>query len=268
MKTKILLTIASVALLACSCSSKMERGTGKGTLFLSLSNSPCFDETKAVNENLYSNTDYYDVIITSSTGKEVLKCKGGELSSNTPKELDMGTYKIIASYGTDADASRDGFYVEGQASVVLQPKEERTVQITCTPTCGKVSVNFSSDMAEYYSDYYVEYGGTEALGSKTVKFGKGETDPWYIKLKPEGETVSYKICLTTNDTHQQKDASGNIQKNAVITGSFELKRNKAHKFKIKPNYTPQTEGGMGLTITIDESTEDRNVKIEVPVSWI
>lgn len=268
MKSKFLLTIASVALLASSCNSKMETESGKGTLILSLSNSPCFEETKALSENMYRNTDYYDVVVTNANGKEMLKCKGGELSIKTPKELDMGTYKVIASYGHEFDASRDDFYVEGLATIVMQPKEQRNVEIICEPTCGKVSANFDSAMDTYYSEYSVEYGGTEALGTKKVVFAKGETAPWYIKLAPEGETISYTIRLKAKDAYQVTDAQGNAKKEAEVSGTFNLKRNKAHKLTIKPNYTPQTDGGMGLTITIDESTEERNVNIEVPVSWI
>lgn len=269
MKRKFSLVICASVLLASACARQIESGGGQGTLMLSLSNANQFElVTKSVNESIYGNTNYYDVVITSGNGKEVLKCTGAALASNMPKSLDMGTYKIVASFGTEYPASRNDFYVEGSATIVLQPKEERNVEINCAPTCGKVYAKFDSEMDTYFSSYSVEYGGTEALGTQTVTFAKGENDPWYIKLLPDGETVTYKISLTTKDEYQQKNNAGEITKTAYVTGEFNLQRNKAHKLSIKPNYTPQDDGGMGLSIIIDESTEERNVNIEVPVAWI
>ena len=65
-----------------------------------------------------------------------------------------------------------------------------------------------------------------------------------------------------------KGEDGSSLATGVATGSFKLDRNKAHKLSIKPNYTPTTDGGMSLTITIDESTNDHEITWDVPVTWI
>ena len=45
-------------------------------------------------------------------------------------------------------------------------------------------------------------------------------------------------------------------------------RNKGYKMNINPSYTPSEGGSVSIEITIDESTNDKPVDIEVPVDWI
>lgn len=270
MKISKLWLFAAVSMLLCSCRGS-ELETGKGSIQLSLSNGAFFESpTKSVNESSYRNTDDYDVVVTNANGKEVINCKGSELSSALPKELEMGSYDIVASYGVESDASRNDFYVEGSTSIVLKPKDVLPISLVCTPTCGRISVTFTQEMSTYYNDYYISFSGTEALGSKVITYAKGETEPWYVKLSDSkmGESISYTLFLTVKDKYQHRDSDGTVKKNAQVSGSFTLLRNKAQKLTVKPNYTPQTDGGMGLTITIDDSTVERPVNIEVPVSWI
>ena len=269
MKTRILWLLAAIAMVSSACNNSLE-SSGKGRFFLAISEAGFFDteSSKAVNESFYRNTGDYDVVVINASGKEVINCKASELAGTPSKELEMGSYDIVASYGKEADASRDNFYVVGNASIVLKPKDEAKVNITCEPTCGKISVSFSSDMSKYCSDYFITFGGTKALGTKVITYAKGETEPWYVKLDPAGEDVAYTLFLTAKDEYQIRDANGNVKKNAQVAGTFNLLRNKAHKLSIKPNYTPQADGGMGLSITIDDSTVERNVEIEIPVSWL
>jgi len=153
----------------------------------------------------------------------------------------------------------------GEAVTTIKAKEQKTVTVNCTPTCGKVSVVFDSDMDTYYSDYNVSFGGTKKLGSNTFSWSKSDTEPWYIALDKNGETVNYTINLTTKDTYLPEGSSSNT---GVATGSFTLERNKAHKLTIKPKYIETTEGRLKVTIVIDDSTNDKPITWEVPVTWI
>ena len=226
-------------------------------------------QTRALNENNYTNTANYNVkIINNANDNIIVDCKASELSAYLPKTVQIGTYTVKATYGNEHPASRDEFFMTGSSTVRVNAKEEKTVNVTCSPTCGKVSVQFASDMATYYEDYSVSFSGTSALGSNKFSWAKTDTEPWYIKLNEAGETVNYTISLTAKPDYMHKGEDGSSQATGVATGSFKLYRNKAHKLSIKPNYTPTTEGGMSLTITIDESTNDHEITWDVPVTWI
>lgn len=270
------MTLSAAAFLTSCLSEEHEFGKpsikeeGKGTLVLNLSaNAEFSTETRALDEESYKTTSLYNVkVINTSNDNVVLECKASELGSNLPKTLDIGSYKVEASYGKEYDASRNDFLMFGSATVTIKAKDEKSVTVNCAPTCGKVSVTFDSSMANYYSDYNVSFGGTKKLGSKTFDWAKNDAEPWYIALDEQGETVNYNINLTAKEDYLHQNADGSSNANGQVKGSFQLERNKAHKLTIKPNYTPTTDGGMKLTITIDESTNDQEITWEVPVTWI
>lgn len=242
----------------------------KGTLSLSLTSGTNFDvQTRALNEDNYRNVANYTVqLINSSNNNVLLECKGSELSTNLPKELEIGSYEVKAFFGTEYASSRNDFRVEGSSTFTIKANENTDVTVDCLPTCGKISVAFDSDMATYYDDYNVAFSGTAALGSGSIAWAKADTEPWYVLLNESGETVNYTVNVTVKDDYAHVDANGNKQTSGTATGTFTLQRNRAHKLTITPNYTPTTEGGLSIKITIDESTSDKPVTIEVPVSWI
>ena len=262
--------LSAIALLS-SCNerefdSRLEGSNEQGTLVLDLNASTNFDQTRALNEADYSNTQNYDVrVINTVNDNVILECKASQLSSNLPKKVDIGSYRVEASYGTEKDASRNEFLMYGEAVATVKSKEEKAITVNCTPTCGKISVAFDSQMSTYYSDFSVTFGGTKKLGARTISWSKTDSEPWYIALDKSTETITYTINLTTKDEYLPQGSNTNA---GTATGTFTLERNKAHKLTITPNYIPTTEGGMKLTITIDDSTNDREITWEVPVTWL
>lgn len=247
-----------------------ETAAKKGRLSVSLNSEASFDvATRALTEATYRNTNNYTVqLINSSTQDVLMECKGSELSQNLPKELEIGSYEVKAFYGTESDASRNDFRVEGSKSFTITAEQTTSVTVDCAPTCGKISVAFDAEMATYYDDYSVTFGGTAALGTKTIDWAKADTEPWYVALGTSAETVTYTVALTAKEAYAITDAEGNKQSIGTATGTFQLERNKAQKLTVKPNYVAPSEGGLTITITIDDTTNDRPVTIEVPVSWI
>lgn len=264
--------LSAIALLA-SCNERefdlkpSEGSKEQGTLVLNLNASTDFDQsTRALNEADYRNTQNYDVrVINAANENVILECKASQLSANLPKNVEIGSYRIEASYGTEKDASRNEFFMFGDVVAQVKSNEEKNVTVNCTPTCGKISVAFDPTMATYYSDYNVTFGGTQKLGKNTISWSKTDTEPWYLALGKSAETVTYTLTMTTKDDYLPQGSTSNT---GVVTGSFSLERNKAHKLTISPNYIPTTEGGMKLTITIDDSTNDKEITWEVPVTWI
>lgn len=241
----------------------------KGLLTVKLSQATSFGvPSRALSEAAYRNTDNYTVTIANATNEEVvLECLASELTSSLPMTLDLGSYKISATYGAEHDASRDEFLVSGSSVVTVKAKEQNTAEVECSPTCGKITVNFDAEMATYYEEYSVSFGGTKMLGSKTIEWASTDTEPWYVALDEEGETINYTISLKTKEEYLHQ-GEGEAQATGTAKGSFKLERNKGHKLSIKPNYTPTTDGGMKLTITIDETTNDKEITYEIPVTWV
>lgn len=275
-KTKTLAFISMLgfagALASCSASSdelgKPEKKES-GTLSLNLKETTNFtDATRALSENDYKNTDNYTVQILDAKGN--IKVEGLASELRFPMTLDLGSYNIVASYGNESAVSRNDFYVYGTSSVNITADNSVTAEVTCTPTCGKISVAFGSDMATYFTDYNVTFGGTSALSGSTFNWSKTDSEPWYAKLNEDGETITFTISTTTNDNYgSDYDNDGNALKTETKTGSFKLQRNKAYKLNIKPNaIDSQTTGAIKLQISIDETTNDIEKNIEVPISWI
>lgn len=265
--TRKLSAMILVLVAFCSCSQDLPESR-QGELFLTLDATSHFPNLRAVNESDYKNTDNYTVVVLDANGVEKMNCKGSEVSSKMPLVFPIGqSYTVEAYYGEqykNTAASRDGFYVLGKEVVSIDNGEPKRVNVTCTPTCGRIKVNFNTQMATYFSDYKVDFTGTEKLGSNTISWQMNDTAPWYVWLKEGGETINFTITTTTKEEyiHADKEAV------AVRTGTFNLERNKAYKINVNVNYTETETGGLGIDITIDESTNDIPVDIEVPFDWV
>lgn len=276
-KTRCMLGVAlSFGVLFVSCNQNLgiedQLGSEQGRLNVTLkSGTEVFVGTRALNESSYANSDNYIVIITNKDGQEVVNCSGSELASYMPLTMPIGSYTVKAFYGEELAASRDRFYVYGEEMGSIKAEQEEPVELTCSPTCGKIVVNFSEDMSTYYNDYNVTFSGTKAITDHELKYNspgfvkwkKDDKDPWYVKLEPNGENVNFELVVTTKDEYI------NIENNnQVLTkkGTFSLARNKAYRMNVTPSYT--AKGELDFDIKIDESTIDKEYDIEVPVDWI
>lgn len=257
--------LLGMTFVSCSQSPESElTQNGQGKLTLILDANTDFISTRAVNEDSYKNVSEYNVLLLDESGNVKLECKGSELSTNTPMTLNNGTYFLKAFYGKEENYSREGFYVYGEKAVHIVAEENISETLTCTPTCGKISVNFDQEMANYFSDYSVSFKGTKAMGADSIQWLKADADPWYVKLEPNGETVTYTIQATAKEEYVGEDGKSTL----VTTSTFNLARNKAFKLNVKPTYTPTGDGVLDITITIDDTTNDKEVEVEVPSTWL
>ena len=223
--------------------------------------------TRAVDESTYQNTDNYTVNITDNKGNSKFSGTFATLKTRLPLELDLGSYNISASYGNEYAASRDGFKVEGKNIFTIQAAKTVECNVACAPTAGKILVEFDPSMATYCALYDVDFTGTAALGTSVAHWGKDDTAPYYLAINEGGETVNYTIHLTAKADYAGLNGEEKVT-NATATGSFTLERNKAKKLTVGANYTPTTDGGLKVVVEIDESTNDKTIPIEVPVTWI
>jgi hypothetical protein len=91
---------------------------------------------------------------------------------------------------------------------------------------------------------------------------KNDSEPWYVKLNEGGERITFTITTTPKDEY-----INNAQQGDTKTGTFTLDRNKGYKMNISANYTPTNLGNLSIKITVDESTNDIPVDIEIPIEW-
>lgn len=257
-----------MALTSCSQNSDVadQMETPQGQLSLLLNSNTEFNVgTRAVQESSYGNVDNYTVVVLDKDGTEKLNCLGSEVPTRMPLTLPIGAFTVKAFYGKESAASRDNFYVYGETIGTIKADQKVSAAVTCTPTCGRISVNFTSDMATYFADYNVTFSGTTALGNSSIAWQKADTEPWYVKLDEAGETISFAISVTTKEDYVN---GGSKEQTTTKTGTFKLARNKAYKMNISPVYTPTGSGELSFEVTIDESTEDKEYDIEVPVTWV
>lgn len=223
--------------------------------------------TRAVNEDSYRNTANYRVQVYNNDTL-IVDDLYSQLDFNKLSALKPATYTVKAFYGTEQNYSRDEFYVEGVKDVTVNAGDQATVTLSCLPTCGKLSVEFDPAMATYYDSYDVAFSQAAAFGGDSISWTANDTEPWYVKLAANGETLRYTINLTAKEDYAYTDAEGKKIANGTVTQEFELQRNRAYKLKIKPDYTAMTEGGLKIVIEIDESTNRIDVPVVVPIDWL
>lgn len=244
-----------------------------GKIVLSLNSDARFSaQTRALNEADYRNLSNYQVqVFNNDTPTNlIVDCKYSELDPQNLKSLAPGTYTVKAFYGTEQNYSRSDFYVVGvKDNVTVNVGEPTNVSLTCVPTCGKLSVAFDQDMATYYDSYEVAFSQAVAFGGSAISWVATDTEPWYVKLNSEGETLRYTINLTAKEEYAYTDAQGNKKTNGTVTNEFKLERNRAYKLKVIPDYTATTQGGLSVIINIDEGTNDPiDIPVIVPIEWL
>lgn len=273
MKKTMLCMMLGATVLATSCLSEdqdfapvQEQGSEKGQLVLTLSADANFSQqTRALNEADYLNTDNYTVELWNvDKDKLVYTCQANDFEA---KVLDTDvTYEVRAYYGTEYAKSRNDFRMEGSKTFRFTEDgaSPQSVNVECSPTCGKITANFDESMGNYFNSYKVNFGGTAQLGTDVCEWKQTDTEPWYVAIAKgsAGETITYTISLTAKPDYVDGSENG------VVTGSFTLKRNTAHTLNIKPTYTPNVQGSLSVIVTIDDTTNDKPVDIVVPVTWI
>lgn len=238
---------------------------GKGAVNLSLSAETAFEQkTKAVDEDAY-------LTAHPTSGYKVKLLKDGQASpvnewlySNIPSgliELSNGSYTVVAYDGEEYNtvaSTRDGIYMYGSTKFDVNSDQVATVKVNCTPACGKLIVDFGDDMATYFSDYAVHFS-TKASGENgTIILPKADdNNPLYVKLDEAGESVTATFHVTKKDGTQ---ANINPLTRTMKWGS---------RWTITVNPKKEdTTGKVGITISFDDSTNNKPIDIEIPSDWL
>lgn len=254
----LLCALGGWALTACSADEPTEQllGEGKGAVRIALEADAGFEEvgTKALDESKYRDTDLYTVQILQ--GEAIVKEYTGATIPDELIELTNGSYTVKAFYGEDKAVSTSSMYVEGTEGFDVQSNQVANVEVSCAPVCAKVTLTFDADMGKYFSDWETLFK-TVAMEEETYIHPKSNTDPIYLKVN-KNEQVAVSFHLT------DKNDESKITK---IDKPYTMNPNEALNISIKPSPTSST-GNLGITITIDGSTNDETINIEIPSDWI
>lgn len=227
---------------------------GKGYVKLNLTADTGFQTKATLDEEDYKDLNNYTVQILKN-GKVL---EGMEWNyANVPEgliELTSGAYELKAFYGDpNFTASTQDMYVEGK-KIFNVDHNQTEVFVTCKPVCGKVTVQFDSKMADYFNDYSISFN-TKALGESIIAWTKDSTDPIYMKVENnESITATYNLV----------DKTGKIAEKPIVK-TYDLSPQKHLILKVVPVVSG---GNLGITITVDDKTNDVPVDITVPSDWI
>ena len=236
-----------------ACSSEedsLQIPEGKGYVKLNLTTNTGF-QTKAMDESFYENRGNYTVQILDDEGSIVKNWKYTEIPEDLI-ELANGSYVLKAFCGEDKNASTTSMYVEGTSNFDIDG-DQKEVSVTCAPVCARVTI-VGEGMDEQFSDWSAMIG-TKAQGSGSFYQYPKDGDPVYLKVE-KGESISVNFTFTPKSGSKTTTASKN----------YTVNPNEALKITLKP--AASENGNLGITITIDGSTNDETINIEIPADWV
>lgn len=223
---------------------------GKGYVKLALNTNTGF-QTKAVDESYYSQKENYTVEITNSAGNKIGTYTGTTIPTEMI-ELNNDTYFIKAYCGEDKAASIKTMYVEGTQEFDINSNQVTEVIVNCAPVCARIKVIYEG-MEEYFTNWSTTFK-TQALDESSFVYEKDMTDPLYLKVN-KNETIFPEFSLTSK--------TGKVT--IINDQDFTLNPNEALTITVKPTID---SGNLGITIEINDQTNDIPIDIEIPSDWV
>lgn len=249
MKKFIYLFLAVAAFATASCQEKMVSGA-KGTLAFTLEydgNDYIDISTKAVDFNLSSMA----VVIRDAGDTEVASYPD---ASAMPAEIQLapGQYTVKAYTSGVAEAAFDSPSFSGEKEFTITEGEVTTVELSCGLDNVKVSVNLDKSFTDAVKDYSVtvtavDYDKSLVFTSQYIEEGKAA----YFAVSPLKVNVVGKRI--SNDEPVD-----------IVTDIEDVNPRDHFILNISVKEVPSAEGSGTIKISIDESTNDRNVDITVP----
>lgn len=254
--TKLLYLLLSVPMLSIGLLSCENEDTGyskgHGEVYLqlkadtTLSVSPA---TKAADEfDRFKNVNNYSVEI--SQGEKVITSYEKYSDIPVSVELEAGTYQLKAFLGELVPAKFDAPYFAGSTKFLVEANKKTSASVTCALANTKVSVSYSDDFKEAYPSYSLSM--TTAHTSSALVFGKDETRSAYFQADSTGQKLNLSMSLTSLEN----------KKTTFTPSAITIKPREDVKLLFKTD--GEAVSGVKLEITIDGSTADTTVNVDVP----
>ena len=209
--------------------------------------------TKAVNAGEFdaflTTSDYRISILQEADTMHVY-----ERFDEMPAEVELkeGAYTLIAEKGNNLPAAFENPYFAGSVDFSIRADMSTPIDVTCTLANARITVEYTDDFKEAYSDYTVLL--SSAFTSNDLEIAKGETRPAYVQVAKEGSELGVAIRLKKVNEEEEKTY------HVPTPLSIERRQNIRLIFK--------TDGaaleGIGLEVLLDDELTELTLNEGIP----
>lgn len=257
--TALLICILGVLASLSSCDSDRVNAGGIGKLRLSLS-----ADTTSLNKGINSSTkapvsDEFEKFLTTGDYKiRIVQGSDTVLSydrfDGMPSEIELkeGAYSMIAYKGDNLPSAFENPYFEGTADFTVKADMSTPIDVTCTLGNARVTVDYTEDFKEAYSNYTVLLSSAFTSGSLEIK--KDETRPAYMQVAKEGSELGIAIRL--------KKITEDEEKTYKIPTPLSIERRQNIRLIFKTD--GEALDGIGLEIILDDELTNVTLNEGIP----
>lgn len=156
-----------------------------------------------------------------------------------------GPYRIRATYGDSLASGFNALFFKGEEEFMVVPQETVDLSVVCRMANVKVAVVYGENIKKDYTDFNVNVKNSRG----SLDFGKDCTEAGYL---PVGDLS---VTMELTDTEGKKWYFRNKSEISAAAGDFITLRMDTKKI-------PEME--VGVSITIDKTTDDHTVTVNLP----
>lgn len=251
--------VLGVLICASSCDSDRVPADGIGKLRLSLS-----ADTTSLNKGINNSTkaavsDEFEKFLTTADYKIRIVQQSDTVQSydrfdEMPSEIELkeGAYTLIASKGDNLPSAFENPYFEGSTDFTVKADMSTPIDVTCTLGNARITVDYTEDFKEAYSDYTVLLSSAFTSGSLEIK--KDEMRPAYMQVAKEGSELGIAIRL--------KKITEDKEKTYKIPTPFSIERRQNIRLIFKTD--GEALDGIGLEIILDDEMTNVTLNEGIP----
>ena len=251
--------VFGVLICASSCDSDRVSADGVGKLRLSLS-----ADTTSLSKGINNSTkaavsDEFEKFLTTADYKIRIVQQSDTVQSydrfdEMPSEIELkeGAYTLIASKGDNLPSAFENPYFEGSTDFTVKAGMSTPIDVTCTLGNARITVDYTEDFKEAYSDYTVLLSSAFTSGSLEIK--KDETRPAYMQVAKEGSELGIAIRL--------KKITEDKEKTYKIPTPLSIERRQNIRLIFKTD--GEALDGIGLEIILDDEMTNVTLNEGIP----
>ena len=209
--------------------------------------------TKAVNAGEFdaflTTSDYRISILQEADTMHVY-----ERFDEMPAEVELkeGAYTLIAEKGNNLPAAFENPYFAGSVDFSIRADMSTPIDVTCTLANARITVEYTDDFKEAYSDYTVLL--SSAFTTSDLEIAKEEMRPAYLQVAKDGSELGVAIRLKKVNEEEEKTY------HVPTPLSIERRQNIRLIFK--------TDGaaleGIGLEVLLDDELTELTLNEGIP----
>ena len=251
--------VLGVLICASSCDSDRVPADGIGKLRLSLS-----ADTTSLSKGINNSTkaavsDEFEKFLTTADYKIRIVQQSDTVQSydrfdEMPSEIELkeGAYTLIASKGDNLPSAFENPYFEGSTDFTVKADMSTPIDVTCTLGNARITVDYTEDFKEAYSDYTVLLSSAFTSGSLEIK--KDEMRPAYMQVAKEGSELGIAIRL--------KKITEDKEKTYKIPTPLSIERRQNIRLIFKTD--GEALDGIGLEIILDDEMTNVTLNEGIP----